>query len=179
MTETDELKRMLDERGVKWWVSRYGEQIVFQVDGVKWFADDGCCDGMLELSTIAITPEQAIAATLGESNESVRTLIDDMLDFIGNCCNTTLDCACCDPVDCKYLDGDGELAECTRYQDFRNRARAIAATLGGGECEIVRKLDLLVCTACNRAVGKAENDCPDGGAAFFRFCPKCGKKAKR
>jgi len=52
-------------------------------------------------------------------------------------------------------------------------------TLGGGECEIVRKLDLLVCTACNRAVGKADNDCPDGGAAFFRFCPKCGKKAKR
>ena len=74
---------------------------------------------------------EEIAATLGTSNYIAKALIDDMLDFIGNCCETTLDFGCCDPVDCKYLDGDGELAECTRYQDFLSRAKAVAATLGG------------------------------------------------
>ena len=76
MSTTDELKRMLDEHGVEWWDSRYGEQLVFQSEGVKWFANDGCRDGMLELSTIAITPEQAIAATLGEADEGCYLMRD-------------------------------------------------------------------------------------------------------
>jgi hypothetical protein len=69
MTEksaSDVLRELLDERGVEWWDSRYGKQVVFQVGEVKWFANDGCRDGMVELSTILITPEQAITATLGE-----------------------------------------------------------------------------------------------------------------
>ena len=92
--------------------------------------------------------EQAIAATLGTSNDIEKALIDDMLDFIGNCCETTLDCGCCDPVDCKYLDGDGELAECTRYQDFLSRAKAINATLRSDD-EYEAKMDELLCRLTN------------------------------
>ena len=65
MTATDDLRRMLDGRGVEWWDSRYGELVVFQVDGVKWFANDSYLNGKLELSAVAVTPEQAIAVTLG------------------------------------------------------------------------------------------------------------------
>jgi hypothetical protein len=73
MSAIDELRRLLDERCVEWWDSRYGEQIVFQSDGVTWFANDGCRDGMLEFSTILITPEQAIAATLGRGECEIET----------------------------------------------------------------------------------------------------------
>ncbi len=55
-----------------------------------------------------------------------KVLIDDMLCFIECCCVVTLDCYCCDPIDCKYLRGNDEHAECTRYQDFLSRAKAIA-----------------------------------------------------
>ena len=129
---------MLEERGVKYELEHdlYVEWVDARGNEVTAFETSCRHKGDVLIVHVFLTPEQAIAATLGASNESVRTLIDDMLDFIGNCCNTTLDCACCDPVDCKYLDGDGELAECTRYQHFRNRAKVIAATLGSERDEI-------------------------------------------
>ena len=126
---------------------------------------------------------RAIAATLGTLNESTKALIDDMLYFIGNCCETTLDCDCCDLVDCKYLNGDGELAECTRYQDFLSRAKVIAATLGGGECEWELEhsgtlYDKWRCSECKFLF--VEPRCDQGYTDLDpNFCPKCGMAVKR
>lgn len=122
-------------------------------------------DGSLEFAG-----KRYIAATLGVSNESVKTLIDDMLDFICNCCETTLDCDCCDPVDCKYIDGDGEFAECTRYQDFLSRAKAISATLGCGTCklELATDMESIRCSACGYKLPKGTD------LKATKFCGGCG-----
>ena len=75
MTATEELRRMLDERGVEWHDTKIGKGFitVYEHDGITWIVTEhssgrlsvkGCVkptqghyDGM--------TPEQAIAATLG------------------------------------------------------------------------------------------------------------------
>ena len=156
------------------------------VDNVLSLLDEMNEQGRIEYADYSQLHD-AIAATLGASNESVRTLINDMLDFIGNCCNTTLDCACCDPVDCKYLDGDGELAECTRYQDFISRAKAIAdelnAAMGGEECEWELEhsgtlYDKWRCSECKFLF--VEPRCDQGYTDLVpNFCPNCGKAVKR
>ncbi len=59
MTATDELRRMLDERGVEW----HGDIATYwrDADAVEsLFADNA-----LDVSLYAISPEQAIEATLG------------------------------------------------------------------------------------------------------------------
>lgn len=91
---TELLCRLLEERGVEWWDSRYGEQVVFQVGDVKWFANDGCRDGMVELSTILITPEQAIAATLGSGTCEIALarLVDVAAKVDIDSCAKILEC---------------------------------------------------------------------------------------
>ena len=67
MTATDELRRLLDERGVEWmWVEGF--------DGIRWQGNDGRIHGAKDsisfdgptgkLDVYGLTPEQAIAATL-------------------------------------------------------------------------------------------------------------------
>lgn len=59
MTATDELRRMLDERGVEW----HGDIATYwrDADAVEsLFADNA-----LDVSLYAVSPEQAIEATLG------------------------------------------------------------------------------------------------------------------
>ena len=71
MTATDELRRMLDERGVEWWSEDDQEKPAYYFV-TKWFAN-GCEQTYEEIPAIrsrslkayCITPEQAIAATLG------------------------------------------------------------------------------------------------------------------
>ena len=84
MTAIDKLKRLLDKRGVKWWDRKHGDPVVFKVGEVKWFADDGVRDGMVELSTILITPEQAIVAALGSGE--CKNIAPDYLDFLCSAC---------------------------------------------------------------------------------------------
>lgn len=70
MTATDVMRRMLDERGVEWWnqtdpepqtrtVARSGDQFIIYHENV-----DGTV-GYLVTNIDGLTPEQAIAATLG------------------------------------------------------------------------------------------------------------------
>ena len=68
MTATDELRRLLDERGVEWWPMhdvetgyREDRDTEFLVYGCKHVAHEWGC----RLQVDMLTPEQAIAATLG------------------------------------------------------------------------------------------------------------------
>lgn len=71
MTPTDELRAMLDERGVDWWAEDDPEEPAYYFI-TKWFAN-GCEQTYKEIPAIrskalkayCVTPEQAIAATLG------------------------------------------------------------------------------------------------------------------
>ena len=70
MSATDELRRMLDERGVEW---SYGDGTVSYATDGHWchawaYNDDTMC-----VSMGYFTPEQAIAATLGSNGKSRYT----------------------------------------------------------------------------------------------------------
>jgi hypothetical protein len=71
MTATEELRRLLDGRGVEWWSEDDQEEPAYYFI-TKWFAN-GCEQAYEEIPAIrsrslkayCLTPEQAIAATLG------------------------------------------------------------------------------------------------------------------
>ena len=69
MTATEVLRRLLDERGVEWWQSVNMLGCVFTRWYSPLFSDEVVAiengDGELELFSHLMTPEQAIAATLG------------------------------------------------------------------------------------------------------------------
>jgi len=66
MTATDELRRLLDERGVEWRGGLPTETIVTDPIDVLYVQRT---DGMIHVYIRSyLTPEQAIAATLGSSN---------------------------------------------------------------------------------------------------------------
>ena len=66
---TDELRRMLDERGVHWWAGEDERKTLWESNGLTWeYFNDENSDawlGFLGACEQDITPEQAIAATLG------------------------------------------------------------------------------------------------------------------
>lgn len=72
MTATDELRRLLDERGVEWRRTPHyssesqDNETVFEGNGIEWYANDHL-NGRLGLRAVRyeVTPEQAIDATLG------------------------------------------------------------------------------------------------------------------
>lgn len=78
MSATEELRHMLDERGVEWWnqtdpepqtvtMARLGEQLIEyheNVNGTMGYHVWNMCD---------LTPEQAIAATLGSGECEIET----------------------------------------------------------------------------------------------------------
>ena len=66
MTATDELRRLLDERGIEYYPERADETVWTASNNVAhvWTCND-LIDGYLEIHVRPITPEQAIEATLG------------------------------------------------------------------------------------------------------------------
>lgn len=62
MTTTEELRRLLDERGIEW---TYGDGTVSFSDGKHWCHAWAYSDGAMCVSMGYFTPEQAIDATLG------------------------------------------------------------------------------------------------------------------
>ena len=76
MTATDELRRLLDERGVEWRddSSIYGtRRTVWTADGVTYVAAE--VSGRLKVSGY-LTPEQAVEATLGRGTCRVVSSMD-------------------------------------------------------------------------------------------------------
>ena len=72
MTATDELRRLLDERGVEWETDRSGNRVMWgrpvdQFHDTMEFkaVDNAMPNGGLNVHICGFTPEQAIAATLG------------------------------------------------------------------------------------------------------------------
>ena len=83
MTATDELRRLLDERGVEWWQSANTLGCIFTrwyspIFGDEVVAMENGEEGLVVFDHY-LTPEQAIAATLGSCNcsNSERTSDSD------------------------------------------------------------------------------------------------------
>ena len=62
MSATDELKKLLDKRGVKW---TYADGTVSFSDGRRWFHAWAYNDGAMCVSLGYLTPAEAVEATLG------------------------------------------------------------------------------------------------------------------
>ena len=65
MTSTDELRRLLDERGVEWVPYSAFSTLYTTPDGKPVRADGDFMEGRVELYVRNLTPEQAVEATLG------------------------------------------------------------------------------------------------------------------
>ena len=72
MTATERLRALLDERGGEWWEGWDKDLTLFDgADGIRWIADYMLGELFLR-SVLSITPEQAIAATLGQEDVYTR-----------------------------------------------------------------------------------------------------------
>jgi len=96
MSATDELRRMLDERGVKWWAEDDPEEPAYYFV-TKWFAN-GCEQAYEEIPAIrsrslnayCVTPEQAVEATLGRG-ECHDAAGKQMAFFSCSACGATIE----------------------------------------------------------------------------------------
>jgi len=157
---TDELRRMLDERGVEWSAS---SDEIEHVTVTRWLSggnsiayvelNDGFVgyEARLIISGLSITPEQAIAATLGRSTLTAH----DVWEAIGN----------------------------HGVSQLQAIADELNAKLCGGECEMDAHGN---CTACGEFVAKSLKYVHtfDGGyeakpCRAHNYCPNCGKMIRK
>lgn len=76
MTATDELRRLLDGRGIEYY-PKAADETVFSTGTEHVHVQDDLIDGCLELFIRPVTPAQAVEATLGrETCENVGYYID-------------------------------------------------------------------------------------------------------
>ncbi len=67
MTATEKLRRLLDERGVEYRTHGTTDRTWFEVGNISWCVIERE-NGNLTANAVFLTPEQAIAATLGSCN---------------------------------------------------------------------------------------------------------------
>ena len=97
VTATDELRRLLDERGVEWMPIAWNpkkETFYHTSDGVGFCADE-YTDGVKIYTDATITPEQAIDATLGRGTchaiEVPMGMHDDATATVCSACRVAID----------------------------------------------------------------------------------------
>ena len=90
MSATDELRRMLDERGVEHYdgteSTLWGYEDYNEYTGIYRFSADETSDGYMQVRLWRVTPEQAVASTLGRgmlTADDVRDLIERHSDASG------------------------------------------------------------------------------------------------
>lgn len=93
MSATDELRRLLDEHGVHWWVGEDERKTLWESNGLTWeYFNDENGDawlGFLGACEQDITPEQAIAATLGSG--TCKDVCSSVSEFTCSACGFECD----------------------------------------------------------------------------------------
>ena len=95
MSATDELRRLLDERGVKYYdMQNRGIWFGISEDGKdhKYEAFEQT-DGLIEIDVFDLTPEQAIAATLGSG--TCEYAIKDNMNETEGMGDVWIECSAC------------------------------------------------------------------------------------
>ena len=90
MSATEELRRMLDERGVEWMDDSYAQlwcTVWVGHDGVQWRMIENNSGMLTALKAWNPTPEQAIAATLG-AGECEIEYVSDWMGWHCKSCDT-------------------------------------------------------------------------------------------
>ena len=97
---TERLRALLDERGVEWRKTPHyssesqDNETVFEGNGIEWYANDHL-NGRLGLRAVRyeVTPEQAVAATLGPG--TCHPVISDNLNESEGTGDAWADCSEC------------------------------------------------------------------------------------
>lgn len=166
MTATDELRKLLDERSVEYEKATFVLDFTAQRSNeTSWIYDDCRCEftefpaGSTQLVVYRLTPEQAIAATLGGGKltaEQVRQAVEKHWHD---------------------LPTDYDMPEATALPEFSYNWHAIAdelnATLGNGTCRRVlfEPTKTLVCSECGCGMPKQLDK-----YCYLHFCPNCGRE---
>lgn len=188
MTATDELRRLLDERGVKWWEAWDKDLTIFDgAHGVRYTADHTLGEWFIR-SVLPITAEQVIAATLGSGREA--ELQKALNKAAGNWAKTDAELRKALDFMRIWISDDAHLGESDvsyaleRAEGLRKLdaiESAIAATLGGGECECDGSIEWEWTgpttyyeheLSCGHVITSVDNELPN-------YCEICGAKVRK
>lgn len=182
------LRRMLDERGMEHYdgteSTLWGYEDYNEFTGIYRFSADETSDGYMQVRLWRVTPEQAIAATLGREPD------DDAMVKLHDHMNAAL-------LEYERALGseEAEGAITVPFVAEMHRLLEEAATLGSGTCQNVAVPDEysdrpFTCSECG-ARGPMGNGTyhlasswamEDGTLAFgdswpvWKYCPNCGRK---
>lgn len=183
MTATDELRRLLDERGVEWMPIAWNpkrETYYHTSNGVGFCADE-YADGVKIYTDTIITPEQAIDATLGETPTSPpptppkQPPYDELIESLRR--DWDIEASWDGLRRFWYI---GLTDEGVRKRDERE------ATLELGTCRDLAETPKygdktrFECSACGyeySAVGGF--GCDYGDEPDFNYCPNCGRRVEQ
>lgn len=171
---TTELRKKLTERGVEYEPTRFSTlQTTFTANGIEWIVTERESTGELFLEPRhGLTPEQAIAATLGTPiSADLRTALDFMRIWITDDAH----------LGESAISYEFEKAEGLRKLDAIEQA--IVATLGNTTCEYVIEDNMnetegmgdvwFRCTNCDMCF-----DYADDWLLKMPYCPHCGARVK-
>lgn len=181
MSATEELRRLLDERGVEWGnIRNDGSESDYltewQFDGIEGHAI--ATEWSVGHLTICIahpmSPEEAIAATLGKEPD------DAAMVKLHNRMNAAL-------LEYERVQGieqrDGDGGVVVPFVAEMHRLLEEAATLGQGACHDKNGFDPSLgfeCTVCGTMVDEYMTTPMDyGRQEQFRYCPGCGARVVR
>lgn len=198
MTATDELRRLLDERGVAH-SDHYLSTTWRDGHGIRHLAGEPMADGSLVVDML--TPEQAIAATLGggecEDRAEAFTLLTNGTVCVGSkqlvariaelqsrlnnvalgggklTAEQVREC-----VERVYLEGysDGSVNRGAHIDetDWQAIADELNATQGCGECEVIQSDNGPKCSKCGKELPEDPYSDYEGN-----FCPTCGARIRK
>lgn len=163
-TATERLREMLDARGMRYEKSE-DDTTIYYDEGKRYTYSINPESGWAQLFGYHLTPEQAIAATLGSGTltaEQVSKAIERNFGKVA------------------VLD-DGKPVEwrddwvCNVGINYRAIADELNATLGSGECEAIHDTHYYI-GINGICEGLYCSECGEPLSSKFRHCPWCGAK---
>ena len=117
MTETERLRALLDERGVKWWEGCDERKTLWESGGLTWeyFNNENgdAWIGFLGACEQDVSPDQAVEATLGRGTCKMKRVEDEQRILHG-----WLECSECGPV---YPPVSDRIAQAVAFCPFCGR----------------------------------------------------------
>ena len=171
MTATDDLRRLLDERGVEWedHSGSIEQRTVYRTPNGWCYVSTANDKWLSYVEYHDMTPSQAIDATLGAEDAYTREDVEGA--FVSGYSLGSLPVGSDPQWDQNEQTVDEHMAEL-------GWVRKDAATLGRGTCHAVFEVDAMseddrigefVCSECGETFG-------DGRDRVPRYCPNCGRK---